>query len=71
MKNVKRIYEKTLSYYRINEKYLDLYVDCFFGMIQSFNEWLELTGDEFIIDNKKIIFAGHSVLFPTFSYTLH
>lgn len=41
-----------LQYYRLNEKYLDIYTESIFDLIKEINNWLDLTGKEFLIDTK-------------------
>lgn len=42
-----------INYYKFNDKYLDKYVDIILLLIKSFNQWLELTNNEIIMDFMK------------------
>ncbi len=43
---------KLLQVFIINEEYLELYADGIFNLIRGSNNWLDLTGGEFVIDLK-------------------
>jgi len=44
--------EKLLYYFTINDSYLEGYAESIIQVIMEINRWLDLTGREFIIDNK-------------------
>lgn len=45
--------ENLTSYYKLDEKYLDKYVGIMSLFIKSFNQWLQLTNNEIIVDFTK------------------
>jgi hypothetical protein len=44
--------DKLLYYFTINERYLEGYAEGIFQLIMDINNWLDLTGREFVIDNR-------------------
>ena len=48
--------DKLLYYFRINDKYLEDYVDSIFQITREINNWVNLTGRELIIDKKMFRF---------------
>ena len=52
--------DNLLNNYQLNSIYLDMYVKSFYGFIEIINDWLEQTGNEFIIDNKTFIIRNKS-----------
>ena len=44
--------DKLLKIFKINNKYIDVYVDTIFDMINEVNIWIDLTDSEFLIDTK-------------------
>ena len=44
--------DKLLYYFTITERYLESYADSISHLIMEINNWLDLTGREFVIDNK-------------------
>ena len=44
--------EKLLNICKLNRRYLEVYSSSIFDMIKQINEWLNLTGTEFLIDTK-------------------
>ncbi len=44
--------DKLLKIFKINDKYIDIYVDAIFDLINEINHWANLTGREFLIDTK-------------------
>lgn len=45
--------DKTLYIYKINSRYLEMYCEKLFDLLEAINKWLSLTGREFIIDLMK------------------
>lgn len=43
---------RLLYIFAVNEKYLESYSSAIYDLISEINKWIELTGTEFIIDNK-------------------
>ncbi len=43
---------KLLQVFTINGEYLELYVGGIFNLTREFNNWVDLTGGEFVIDTK-------------------
>jgi hypothetical protein len=41
-----------LKIFRFNDKYMEGFTDSIFDLIERINEWLDLTGSEFLIDTK-------------------
>lgn len=44
--------DELLKIFKINNKYIEIYVDIIFDLINKINNWIYLTGGEFLIDNK-------------------
>jgi hypothetical protein len=44
--------DKLLYYFKINESYLEDYTESIFQLIIEINNWVDLTGGEFVIDTK-------------------
>lgn len=44
--------EKCLNYYEINPKLLEAYSAAIFELLKDINDWLDVTGKEFVIDTK-------------------
>ncbi len=44
--------DKLLYYFTINDIYLEGYADSIFQLVMEINNWLDLTGKKFVIDNK-------------------
>ena len=44
--------EKCLNYYEINPKLLEAYSAAIFELLKNINDWLDVTGKEFVIDTK-------------------
>lgn len=44
--------DKLLQIFKVNEKHLEVYADAIFDLISDINNWINLTGGEFLIDTK-------------------
>lgn len=54
--------EKCLNYYKINNKILIYYAEIISNLLNSINDWLNVTGQEFIIDSKIFRMGSRSIL---------
>lgn len=61
--------DKLLYIFKINEKYLEIYVDAVYELISDINKWVDLTGVEFLIDTKMFRLGIKSVT-PPESFTI-
>lgn len=43
---------KTLHYFKINPKFVNIFSEAIYNILQEFNKWGSLTGNEFIIDTQ-------------------
>jgi hypothetical protein len=53
--------DKLLRIFKINSKYIDIYIDAISDMITEINNWVDLTGGEFLIDTKMFRLGVHSI----------
>jgi len=44
--------DKLLQIFKINEKYLEVYADAIFDLVSDINNWVKLTGEQFLVDTK-------------------
>ena len=54
--------DKSLKYYKINNKLIGYYTEVVFDLLKDINSWLDATGLEFIIDNKMFRTRGKSII---------
>jgi len=53
--------DKLLKIFKINNKYIDIYVDAILDIINEINNWADLTDNEFLIDTKIFRLGVYSI----------
>jgi hypothetical protein len=51
--------KKLLYFFTIDKEYLEVYADSIFQLIKEVNNWIDLTGGEFVIDTKMFRLSQH------------
>lgn len=54
--------DKLLQIFKIADKYIDIYADAIFDLISEINNWVNLTGEEFLVDTKMFRLGVYSTI---------
>ena len=54
--------DKLLQIFKIADKYIDIYADAIFDLISEINNWVNLTGEEFLVDTKMFRLEVYSTI---------
>lgn len=54
--------DKLLQIFKIADKYIDIYADAIFDLISEINNWINLTGEEFLVDTKMFRLGVYSTI---------
>lgn len=54
--------DKLLQIFKIDDKYIDIYADAIFDLINEINNWVNLTGEEFLVDTKMFRLGIYSTI---------